>query len=154
MATEAIHEGVVRFESAGTLVFSDGTDILTVNNIVPGSLSFEPPARGPLGYTDRAVQQAPLEGDDTLGTLSFRTRGTKFETNNLFNRLNTANATANTMKEWVVTIKVPNYRDAAAGTVTVLSGASRTKTDFKAGTDFDEIGVEMSFRSWTPPTTY
>lgn len=153
MAISTIHPSVVRFESGGLLVFSDGTDVLTIANVVPGSLSFEPPMpQQGLDYSDRGVQQARLQGDDGLGSLSFRTRGTKYFTKNLTEVLSAANTTANTMKEWTVTIKVPDYRGATTGTITVLV-ASRNKIDFKAGTDFDEIGVDMSVRSWTAPVS-
>jgi hypothetical protein len=156
MTAQIIHEDVVRFESGGTinLVKTSGGDDYTVYNVVPGSLSFEPPmSQQGLDYTDRGVQQARLQGDDGLGSLSFRTRGTKFDALGLMTILSAANTTANTMTEWTVTIKVPNFRGASgasAATVTVLV-ASRNKVDFKAGTDFDEVGVEMSVRSWTAP---
>lgn len=155
MANVVVHEDVVRFESGGTinLVKTSGGDDYTIQNVVPGSLSFEPPMpQQGLDYTDRGVQQARLQGDDGLGSLSFRTRGTKYDVASLMTILSAVNTTANTMIEWTVTIKVPAYRGATTGTITVLV-ASRNKIDFKAGTDFDEIGVEMSVRSWTAPVS-
>lgn len=155
MASESIHADVVRFESGGILTFTDGSDTLTVKNIVPGSLSFDPPMpQEGLDYSDRGVQQAAVQGDDGLGSLTFRTRGTKFFARNLINLLTVSNpASVNTMREWTVTIKNPDYRGATTGTVTILV-ARRKKVDFKAGTDFDEVGVEMVVRTWTAPAAY
>ena len=155
MATETIHEGVVNFQSGGTVVMAWGSDTLTVLNMVEGSLKWRPPGEVARPYSDNGIPQAPLRGPVELGMVAFKVRGVKAEANNLIALLSASNTGANTMKEGTITVKIPNWRESANGSVAVFSNCSSAKTpEFSAGTDFDEIDVEFAVRTWTPWTTY
>ena len=155
MAADTIHDVTRRFESGGILTISGfGADTLTIAGVVPGSLNFTPPGRQVLPFTDRGVQQAPLDGDDELGKVSFDVRGSKETTNHLMT-LVTAAPSGATATEGTITIKFPDGRGASTGLVYAFAGVSRGELpSYKAGTDFDVMSFSFMCRSWTAPTTY
>ena len=155
MAADTIHDVTCRFESGGILTISGfGADTLTIAGVVPGSLNFTAPGRDVLYFTDRGVYPAPLDGDDMLGKVGFEVRGSKETTNHLMTLLTAAPSGANAT-EGTITIKFPDGRGASTGMQIVFSNCARDELPtFKAGTDFDSIGVSFKCRSWTPPTTY
>lgn len=155
MAADTIHDVTRRFESGGTVTITGfGADTLTIPGVVPGSLNFTPPARNVLPYTDRGVQQVPLDGDDELGKVSFDVRGSKETTNHLMT-LVTAAPSGATATEGTITIKFPDGRGASTGLVYAFAGVSRGELpSYKAGTDFDVMSFSFMCRSWTAPTTY
>lgn len=118
MATVTAHANPRRFENSGTAVLTTAADTITVANVEPGSVKVMEGQRTRLEYTDRSVQQTPLEGDDTLCRVSFSVRGLDFTTaTSLYALAAGVSAAATTVPTQAtgLVLSWPNYRGASTG---------------------------------------
>jgi hypothetical protein len=153
MASKNVNQVQTRFEDGGSLTIGDGTDVLTVFNIMPGTFKHSMPKRTPLEHTDRGVQQQPVMGNDELGTVEFTLKVGKVTGDDLMTNLNVTPTTTNLVKEYTVTASVPGYRAGTTGDRFTTANAFLAEQMVRsAGTDFDTIQVKMKFRTATLAT--
>jgi len=153
MAAKDVNTVQRRFEDGGLVTIGDGTDVLTPYNLMPGTVKHSMPKRTAIEHTDRGIQQQPVMGDDELGTLEFTLKVGKVTGDDLMTTLNVTPTTTNLVKEYTVTIKVPNYRSATTGDVFTTTNAFLAEQMVRsAGTEFDTINVKMKFRTATLAT--
>lgn len=139
-----------RFESGGSLVLNDGATAYTVLLIEPGTFKHTPPTRDGLNYTDRGVQQSPIEGDDTLGEFELVVKAVAYEATSLVS-LALAVSTNGLKKEY--TSLVASVLDGRGGTTVLketLGFVTFAAPERAAGTDFDKITLKGKFRTYTP----
>lgn len=154
MASKDVNTVQRRFEDGGLLTIGDGTDVLTVYNIMPGTFKHSMPKRTPIEHTDRGVQQQPVMGNDELGTVEFTLKVGRTTGDDLMTSLNVTPTNTNLVKEYTVTAKVPGYRSGTTGDVFTTTNAYLAEQMVRsAGTEFDTIAVRMKFRTATL-TTY
>jgi len=118
MASVNAHSTPRRFENSGTAILTTATDTITVQNIVPGSVKVMEGNRGRFEYTDRSVQQTPIELDDSLCRVSFDVRGLDFTTaTSLYALAAAVNAAAGTVPTHTagLVLSWPNFRGASVG---------------------------------------
>jgi hypothetical protein len=141
-----LNTGVRRFNSGATVTL--GTD--PIKNIEGGSVSWEYLVRQRLEYTDRGIQQTPLEGDDQLCDITLTVKAGIQVTNGLTNTLIAASSN-NLVKTFALAIRIPNSQGAAAGeSFTWAAVWLVDKPKFQEGVGFDTISYTL--RSITGPT--
>lgn len=140
---------VKRWNSGGLLKF--GSD--TVLNTQEGSLEFTPPRRAAIPFSDRGVQQTPLDGDEQLGEWKVSLKCGHGDATSLMATYNanpsaTANATT-----FTVVIDVLDYRGATTGKRMTLTNCFLTKAiSWKEGTQWDTLEIQgncLSATHWT-----
>lgn len=153
MAAKNVNTVQRRFEDGHIVTIGNGTDVLTVFNIMEGSFKRSAPKREHLYHTDNGVQQPPIMGNDELGDLEFTMKGGKDTGDELMTTLNEIPANTNQAKEFTVTVKIPDYRGATTGEVFTTTNASLAAQLMRqAGRDFDTIPVKMKYRTLTLAT--
>jgi hypothetical protein len=141
-----LNTGVRRLESGSSVLI--GTDV--VKNIQPGSISWNTPIRQRLEFTDRSVQQVPLEGDDQLCDISISLKAGIQVTNGIINTLIAA-STTNTARTFAFAVRIPNLQGATVGeSFTWAAVWLAEPPQFQAGADFDTITINL--KSVTGPT--
>lgn len=137
-----------RFESGGSLVLNDGATAYTVLLYEPGSLKFTPPTRQALYYTDRGSQQAPIEGDDTLGEFEIVVKVVGYEATSM-RSLALAVSINGLKKEY--TSLVASILDGRGGSTvlkhTMGSVSFDAAPECQAGTDFDKWTFKGKYRT-------
>lgn len=154
MAANDINQSTRVFQAGGVLTIDDGTDVHTVFNLEPGSLSWTDPTPKRLEFTDRGPVQTPLELDDQYGTLDVTVRCGTY-VNGIIAKMRGRNATANTPRTFSVVIKIPNYRGAAAGeSLTWAAGKVflRESVEWKAGGETSHDTATFKFGTLNGPT--
>jgi len=155
MAALNINQTPHRFGSGGYVEITDATNTYRFYNVIPDSLKWVPPYKDVIEYEDLGVQQAPIEGNDTLGTLEFTARATRDLTNSVRGWWNTRHATDNTLLEYTGNIKIPDRAGASTGVVIAMTGMHFSEpVDFSTGQQFDLIRIKMKVRGASDPATY
>ena len=149
MSSTNINTAIRRFEAGGILrLYDGGSNDLAIKNMMPGTLQFKPPIRAKLPYVDRDVQQAPVEGADTIGEVMLEIRAGAYDATSL-QSLIMANGTT-TAKLWSMDISIPTYRGEASPQKLTLSNVYLDEAPaYKAGTDFDVITIKAKFNTYT-----
>lgn len=152
----SVNSNVIRFEAGGILELVDGATTHTILNLSPGSISYSTPFVQPLPRTDRSVQQQPLEGDKSLGEISFEVYLTKDTTNQLVDMADDRTTVAsNLVKEYTVNIKYADHQTATTGTIRACSNAFFAESPkVQHGADYDKVTFRMNFRSVAALATY
>ena len=141
-----LNTGVRRFNSGATVTL--GTD--PIRNIEGGSVSWEYLVRQRLEYTDRGIQQVPLEGDDQNCDISLSLKAGIQVTNGIINTLIAASST-NLARTFAFSVRIPNSQGAVAGESFVWAAVWLAEPpQFQAGADFDTITINL--KSVTAPT--
>ena len=141
-----LNTGVRRLESGSQILI--GTDV--VKNIEPGSIRWNTPIRQRLEYTDRSVQQVPLEGDEQNCEISISLKAGSQVTNGIINTLIAASST-NLARTFAFSVRIPNSQGAAAGESFVWAAVWLAEPpQFQAGAAFDTITLNL--KSVTGPT--
>lgn len=155
MPNTVINQTPFRFGSGGWIEIADGIIVYEFKNINFDSIRFKPPYKGVIEYTDRGAQQAPLEGDDTLGELEFTAKSTRDLTNSVRTWWNDRHATDNTIKEYTGAIKTPDRLGATTGVTQAMTGVCFAEApEFQTGAEFDTIRLRLKVRAISDPATY
>jgi len=148
MATVNVNTVQRRFEDSGVFEVNNGTDDLVVANTMPGTVRVTLPKRTAIEHVDRGVQQQPVQGDDELGELEVTLKAGKKTGNDLMTALNTTPTGTNLVKEYIVTIDIPDNRGASTGDrFTTANAFLAQQMELQTGAEFDQIRVRMKFRT-------
>lgn len=144
-----------RFEAAGIFTITpQGSTALIVLNIVPGSLKIKPPMIKPLPFTDRLVQQSPLEGEVEPGEIRVTLRVSKYAGSELFTTMTARKGTPDGyVPVHTIEIKVPAHRTSATGEkLTSTTAYVKEIPQVGAGTDFDTMELVFGVNDLTAAT--
>lgn len=150
-----------RFESGGVLTITPTLptgSAMTVLNINPGTLNFSKPIREAHPYTDRGVQQQPLEGDNGRGKFKIVVKAVKREAAGLLATLAangpTSSSNAGCKATFQIDVTIP---DALGGSVstryTFADFFLTSPPEFQAGADFDSVTFEGEYLTYTDAAT-
>lgn len=153
MASKNANTSRRRFEGGGVITIGNGTDVFTVQNIVPGSTRRVLPMETPLEGVDRDTQVQPYRGPDQLGEFELTIFGGQDTTDQLMSVLMAVPASSNQVKEFTVTVKIPDYRGASTGESFVTANAYLAgRPERQGGAEFDTCKFSMKFRTYTIST--
>lgn len=115
MASTPVNATPKRFENGGVIKLVDGSDDYPILNVEAGTIEIVDPIREAVEYTDRGVQQQPLEGDDVQGSIRVSVKNGAFTgAASLRGLLATAGSTG-LVKEYGIIIDIADYRGASTG---------------------------------------
>jgi hypothetical protein len=158
MAAKNVNQTVMRWLNGGVIKIDDSTDVHTIANIHDGALSFSPVMREPKYFKDRGVQQAPIEGDDTLGELTVEVNCGALkqaaDTSLLELLIADGSSSTNLAKEYTsVIMEFPVSRGGTTGQrVTFTNCSVNAPPEWNLGQDYDKLKFTMRFRAQTLAT--
>lgn len=158
MAALDVNGTVMRWLNGGTLKITGAADTHTILNIHEGSLTWTPVMREPKYFKDRGVQQAPIEGDDTLGELSVEVNcgALKQGSGSSLIELLIADGSSSTnlaMEYASVIMDFPVSRGGSTGQrVTFTNASVNAPPEWSKGDDYDKLKFTMRFRAQTLAT--
>lgn len=139
-----------RFEAGGVITLTDGATVYTIKNTQPGTLRIAPGMTERLNYTDRGVQQTPLEGDDQLTEIDIDCKVASLDSDNLY-QLASAAGSSGLVKLYDLDIQIEDYRGASAGDeISGLEVWFREPPVIQAGADFDTISLRLASAAKVP----
>lgn len=146
----------IPFESGGIFTLTSGATDYVFFNINPGTLRFVPGGYQPLNYTDRGVQQSPLEGDERLSRIEVDIKLTTLAASQAYQLLTARDTTTGLMKQHTVKIQWPTVKGGATGhQVTATRCYCPTLPTIEAGTEFDTMKIVLESLDALPaPATY
>lgn len=156
MATAINNDTPKRFEAGGKFILIDGATEYELLQMEPGSVSLEPGGYEPLNYTDRGVQQFPLEGDERLSMIKATLKLSEFDSSTLIALGNGRDTSTGKMKAFGVRIEWYDHKGAATGD---SAAYANTKCYFtkppviKTGDKFDTVEIELASISPLPTLT-
>lgn len=142
-----------RLENGGSLILDDGSNSYVIHLRDPGDVSIEPGGYALLEYRDAGAVQIPIMGDQRYTVLRFKAKVT--------NELATAskllywstqyNTGAGKAKVFTVTVKIPDYLNAATGDTMAYANCYFTAPGkYQEGQEFDMLEFEMRSTTITP----
>lgn len=147
---------VLRFDNGGVLTLTKSASQYVIANLEGGGVTIEKiPKRKVLPYTDRGVQQVPLEGDDQLALVTVRAKRVLYATGDLFALLSAAGTAGQVNLFDSLEIKTPGYRGSVAGDKFTMTNCWLADDSFKplvGGADFDGVEFSIEGPNLTPTT--
>lgn len=149
-----INTSTRRFENGGIFQITESATATPVLLIVPGSISWTPSFRSRIEFTDRGVQQTPMEGDDILSEISVQVYTGKFHTSELYTLLMSAGASGSPQLFDSLLIKIPDNRSATTGESLTWSNFWLAEPPtFQAGGQNGMDTMTFKLKAKTGPTT-
>ncbi len=146
----------IPFESGGIFTLTASAVDYVFFQIEPGTLRFEPGGYEPLNFTDRGVQQSPLEGDERISKISVDLKLTSLAATQVYTLLSARDTATGLMKQFTVKIQWPTVKGGVTGHQILATRCyAATVSPIEAGTKFDIVKVMLESLDALPaPSTY